>query len=456
MRQRMDEKHASNTRRHPRIMLTGIELDPDVERALAWMHRVAGPDLARRIQEAKQHFANACLPPAGSMLWPDPMGLLPPGDLPAGILVQADALIRDRRYFDARLASRTVPFLKLIGSALPLLVRTEGAEERARAFLNARNEHPEGNLLELATAARYLLEGYPLRFIPESDRRTPDIELLAGPASAQIECKRLRVGEFERLETARVREMFAPACDLAQARSAFVHLDVIFLAPIAAVPETYLVEHMEAALRETVAEHAWSDGFARGKIMQGDRRAIDDDTRDSSLLVGPKLFRLFTGTAVPSQRVLMGARGVSHDVDPRYLDGFQSIALCSWNTENPESVDARARHVRSKLAEVDRQLQNCALGSAHIVVDAERDANTADLRRERIREQITSFRFNSRIGALTTHYLLTHNAESKSWTIDETAEYASRMPEPFLEDPRLFMKGEELGSEPAWRYAPPA
>jgi hypothetical protein len=436
-------------------MLTGIELDPDVERALAWMHRVAGPDLARRVREAKQHFANACLPSAGTMLWPNPIELLPSGDLPAGILVQADALIRDRRYFDARLASRTVPFLKLIGSALTLLVRSEGAEERARAFLNARNEHPEGNLLELATAARYLLEGYPLRFIPESDRRTPDIELLAGRVSVQVECKRLRVGEYERLETARVRDMFAQACSLAEARGAFVHLDVVFLATLEAIPETYLAEHMEAALKETATEHSWSDAFARGRITQGDRRAIDDDTRDSSLLVGPKLFRLFTGTVVPSQRVLMGARGVSHDVDPRYLDGFQSIALCSWNTENPESVDARARHVRSKLAEIDRQLQDCVLGSAHIVVDAERDANAADLRRERIREQITSFRFNSRIGALTTHYLLTHTAESKSWTIDETADYASRMPEPFLEDPRLFMSGEELGSDPAWRYAPP-
>ena len=89
------------------------------------------------------------------------------------------------------------------------------------------------------------------------------------------------------------------------------------------------------------------------------------------------------------------------------------------------------------------------------MVDAERDANTSDLRRERIREQITTFRFDSNIGAITTHYLLTHTAESRSWTIDETADYASRMPEPLLDDPRLFAKGEELGSEPAWRYPAP-
>lgn len=81
-------------------MPIGLENDPDVERALAWMHHVAGPDLVRRIEGAKEHFSRARLPPAGSMLWPDPMDLLPLGDLPAGMLVQGHALIRDRRFFD--------------------------------------------------------------------------------------------------------------------------------------------------------------------------------------------------------------------------------------------------------------------------------------------------------------------------------------------------------------------
>ena len=419
------------------------------------MHHVAGPDLVERIEAAKEHFSNACLPPAGSMLWPDPMDLLPLGDLPAGILLQAHALIRDRRFFDARLASRTIPFLKLIGSALPHLQRVEGAEDRVREFLNPRNGHPEGSLLELSTAARYLLEGFRLRFIPESDRSTPDIELLSDHGSAQVECKRLRPGQYELTETTKVRGMFALACDLVAARNSFVHLDVTFLAALDTVSDGYLMEHMKRALGGNPVDYAWQDKLARGRIVHGDHQALQDDTADSSLLVGPKLFRLFTQTVVPSQRVLMGVRGTPHELDPRYLDNFDGVAVCSWDTESPESVATRARHVRSKLAEIDRQLQSCVLGAAHIVVDAERDANAADLRRERIQEQIAGFRFDSNIGAITTHYLLTHTAETKSWTIDETADYASRMPEPLLDDPRLFMKGEELGNEPAWRYPAP-
>lgn len=389
------------------------------------------------------------------MLWPDPMGLLPPDDLAAGMALQAHALIRDRRFFDARLASRTIPFFKLIGSALPGLSQVEGVEDRVREFLNPRNGHPESNLLELATAARYLLEGFRLRFIPESEQMTPDIELLVETGSIQIECKRLRPGQYEISEGLKVREMFAMACGLAAAGAHFVHLDVMFLAPLDSVPISYLMEHMKSAIGDDVVDFAWKDAFGRGRIVQGDHQALRDDTIDSSLLVGPKLFRLFTGTVVPSQRVLMGVRGTPHKSDPRYLDSFEAVALCSWDTESAQSVAARARHVRSKLAEIDRQLQGCDVGAAHIVVDAERDSSAADLRRERIRQQITTFRFDSNIGAITTHYLLTHTAETRSWTIDETADYASRMPTPLLGDPRLFTKGEELGNEPAWRYPAP-
>lgn len=436
-------------------MAIGLEHDRDVERTLAWMHHLAGPDLARRIEAAKEHFSNARLPPRESMLWPDPIDLLSPNDLPAGILLQSHALIRDRCVFDARLASRTIPFLKLIGSSLPQLHRVEGVQDRVRQFLSPRNDHPESGLLELATAARYLLEGYRLRFIPESARRTPDIELQFEGGSVQIECKRLRPGQYELKEETIARSMFVPVCDLIAATHSFVHLDVTFLASLDTVPGNYLIEHVEPALNENPVDYAWEDTFARGKIVQGNHQALREDTADSSLLVGPKLFRLFTQTVVPSRRVLMGAMGTSHELDPRYLHGFEAVATCSWDTESLESADARARHVRSKLAEIDRQLQDCELGAAHIVVDAERDATAADLRRSRIREQITGFRFDSNIGAITTHYLLTHAGETKSWTIDETADYASRMANAFLDDSRLFMKGEELGDRPTWRYPPP-
>lgn len=436
-------------------MEIGIEHDRDIDHAFRWLRHVAGADLDRRLEAAKAHFSTNKLPAPGSMLWPDPMGLLPPDDLPSGMLLQALALLRDRRYFDARLASRILPFFKLIGSALPELSQVDGAEGRARSFLHPRNDHPEGTLLELGTGARYLLEGFGLRFLPETDRPTPDIQLDFDRAPIQIECKRLRPGQYELAEARQVRGLFAPACDLAAARQAFMHLDVTFLAPLGDVQGEYLLEHMRRALDGTPADHAWQDALARGRIAAGDHQALTDDTVDSSLLVGPKLFRLFTHGVVPSQRLLMGVRGTAHEFDPRYLDHFEAVALCSWDTESTESIQARARHIRSKLAQIDRQLQACALGATHIVVDAERDADAADLRRQRIQEQVTTFRFESNIGAITTHYLLTHTAENRSWTIDETADYASRMPAILLDDPRLFIGGEHLGDGPAWRYPVP-
>lgn len=436
-------------------MEIGAEHDREITAAYIWLAREGGEDISDRLSAAKAHFAANMLPAAGSIVWPGPLSLLPPDDLPAGMLLQAYALLQDRRYFDSRLAARTLPFFKLIGLALPKLLDVPGARDRARAFASPQNDHPEGTLLELATAARYLLEGFDVSFIPECDRRTPDIALAQNGGEIHVECKRLRPSQYELEELAKMRHLFARACESVDQHSTFVHLDVIFLTPLSSVPDEYLLEHMQRALALNGGEYAWDDLEARGKIVPGNLQALREDTDDSSLLVGPKMFRLFTGDVAPSHQVIMGVSGDSNEYDPRYLHDFKSIALCSWTSESDESIERRARHVRSKLADIDRQFHDSALGAVHIVVDAERDARAADLRRARIQEQITTFSFQSNLGAITTHYLLTHTAEDRSWTIDETADYATRIRFPLLQDHRLFMMAEELGEGPAWKLPPP-
>ncbi|MGY8563864.1 hypothetical protein L0938_10615 [Paracidovorax citrulli] len=411
--------------------------------------------MADRIEAAKIHFKRASIPADNSILWPAPIDLLPPDDVTSGLLLQATALVEDRRFFDARLAPRVIPFMKLMGKVLRRLNSTEGAEQRVKEFLNPKNKHPEGTLLELAVAARYLLEGFRVRFIPESQHKTPDLELIFDEGSIKIECKRLRPGAYEDRESDRVRQLFLPACDKVNAAAAFKHLDVTFKAELSNVPDMYLAERMQAALDDCDNSYEWEDELARGSVRQGNLAAVVADTEIGSILVGPKLFRLFTGSVVPSQRVLFGARGEGHELDPRYLDSFGAIALCSWDTINEESMRSRSRHFGSKLAEIDAQLKGCTLGAAHVVVDAERDSATADLRRQRIREKVCSFDFKSGLVVLTTHYLLFHTTEGASWTIDETADPAVRTAEPLLEDPRLFFSGKILGDAPAWHLPPP-
>lgn len=437
------------------MMTIGIEHDAEVERALAWLYEIAGRELLERLNGAKERFKHKCTPPAGSILWPDPVELLPPSDPVSGIILQAHALIHDRRYFDARLGSRYIPFFKLIGSQLPALRNIDGAVNRAKKLVEKKNDHPEGTLLELAVAARYIQEGYDLRFIAESDKKSPDLELLLNDLTIQIECKRLRASRYEQDEIVKVRSMFGLVSALVAEKLTGVYVDVTFLEPLQSVPDDYLRLRVERALDASPIHHAWSDDFGRGTVTHGDMKALHSDTADSCILVGPKLFRLFTRQVVPSQRVLMGVGGDGHEEDPRYVDNITAVALLSWDVESPASTLARARHVRSKLAEIDAQLESCDLGAAHIVLDAERDSRASDLRRDRNQDEVKSFRFNSKLIHLYSHYLLPHTAESTSWTIDETADPASRVSESLLVDPRLFVEGIELGDAPAWHQPPP-
>lgn len=436
-------------------MPKGVEDDQEVAIAFAWIHSVVGPDLLSRIGAAMQHFSASQLPPPGSIMWPEPNQLIPPNDRAAGMLLQAFALLRDGRFFDARLAPRVISFLKLIGSALPELSAVEGADDRVKAFIDSKNDHPEGTLLELAVAARYLLEGYQVRFIPESSQKTPDMELVFDNGTIQVECKRLRAGLYELKETAKVRTMFSLACDFLSNNGQSAFIEVTFKVEIDNVQVDHLRNLAKSFVDSASNELSWNNDISRGRIIIGDIQSLHDDTQDSYLLMGPKMVRLFAGKPVPVHRTIIGVDADPVNIDPRYLENFRTVVVCSWENECEASISARARHVRSKLAEIDAQMANCDLGAAHIVVDAERDSAAADLRRQRIRHHVESFNFKSPIVALTTHYLLTHTAELRSWTIDETADPATRMSEKLLEDPRLFIDGSELGEAPAWHQPLP-
>ena len=132
--------------------MVGVEGDSEVALALEWFAGIGGASLEARLHRAVAYFTEHRLPELGSIMWPDSCELIPPDDQIAGFLLQGHALLRDRSYFDSILSSRAIPFLKLIGSALPELSHVDGARERAIRLLDVANDHPEGTLLELTIA----------------------------------------------------------------------------------------------------------------------------------------------------------------------------------------------------------------------------------------------------------------------------------------------------------------
>jgi hypothetical protein len=385
-------------------------------------------------------------------------------DLIASYLAQVDAFLKDPQSYDLTLAAHILPFIKHIGAGLKFLEHMPGAVDRGRRLLNPKQEHPDGGLYELAAAIRYAHEDFEVEFVSESSVRSADLRV--GPPDSTkdlyVECKRLRASEYELREKASMRTLFAPLAALIHENRLSVFIDVKFTSELIKVPRSYLADRVASAVRSPLylpGGYPWRDEYSEGVVRDADIDAVRADTREHGpLVVGPKMWRLLTGELLPSGPYHMMLRGESDERDRRYVDQLDYASVLSWHCLSPDSIEARARHISSLLADIDRQLAAAPMGIAHIGMYAERDAISADRRRQRNLEAVGRFRANSKLIEIYLHYYMPRVSESHSWTIDETADTNSRMDEPLLDDPRILILGDlQLDTtEAAWHLPPPA
>jgi hypothetical protein len=442
---------------------SGIEDDANIRAALEWFQQVAEDhsDLLQRMRVAQEYLRSRF----GSMglIWPQPEDLVVESDVIASYLAQAHSLLHDNRSYDATLGSRAIPWIKSVGVGVQALRQMPGVIDRVRRLLDARQQHPEGGLYELVAAARYAHEGFDVEFIPESSIRTADIRV--GPPretkALHIECKRLRSSNYESREAARVRTLFSRLATLAEERRLSVWVDVTFTQELETVPEGYLADRALNSIGSPLVlpdGYPWHDEFAEGIVRRLSLDAVADDTRKNGpVLVGPKLWRLLTGRTLQPGTYHLALRARAAPEDARYVDRLQMTTALSWQCLAPESIDARARHVFSLLADVDQQVIGAPMAMAHIGMYAERDTAAADRRRERNHAAVRRFEAKSKLLQINLHYYLPRIAEASSWTIDESVDWFGQFESPFLDDPKLLYLGKsDIDSDKAaWHLPPP-
>lgn len=442
----------------------GAEEDKDVRAALAWLADCSGDSNAfwtrtRRARETYRH-AVSLQENLGQDLVLDRLGV----DLVASYFGQADALLHDRRAYDLVLGAQILPFVKQLGLGVEHLKTIPGAAERASRLLQwrSRSTDPGSALFELVVAARYAQEGFRVQFIPEApgNKRTPDFAVERPGFRADVECKRLQRGAYEKEEIGYQRAIFREFARVVDENSLSLHVDVTYTQELKDIPPTYLYDRLKAAQAARIATlggFPWKDEYGSGLIRPANIEAVRADTRASYLLFGPKLARLLCGRQVAPGNYNMTASGAKYPGDVRYLDQLFYGSVVTWQCVASRSIEARARHVRSKLNEVDEQLRGSIAGIAHIAMDAERDTRAADLRRVRNIEEVGGFAFASPVCAAYLNYFVSRVTEVSSWTIDETVDRFGPLDPTAIWSGRIFGEAEVLGNDlPAWHQRPPA
>lgn len=439
--------------------------DVEIEAALRWFFEVSEDpmELAERIEAARSYYRSTTDFTNGRWVSVDSFDGF--DDRIAVILTQAVGELRDRRTRDLLLASETLPFLKMIGAHIDLIRTIPGASNRARRLLRRSEQHPESGIFELVVALRYAREpGLKVEFIPEQAARMADFLIRTDggndPDGIHIECKRLRPSEYEKEEERYALQILNRVNELVNELKLSVSVDVTFNVALANIPQDYLFNWLKTVSASRMllpGPYPWKDEFGEGIVSIADLNAVREDIEHSYLLVGSKLARLLAGGKRPEEHFHLVCGGVAHPEDPRFIDEIEYGTAIFWRCLAESSVEARARHVRTKLADIDRQVTQAPRAIAHIGMDVERDIRTADLRRQRNLAALTSFRANSNLMEVDLHYFLPRASEKASWMMDETVDPCSRTDAPFLAMPRV-LGGTAKGlveDQPAWRQQIP-
>lgn len=440
----------------------GIEQDGMVLAGLNWLATAGGDTTGfwLRLEAAQRCYRLFTEAPQNLGRDPELANLGP--DVVASVLAQAKSLLDGRRTYDIALASRCIPWVKQIGVNASELDRVPGAVERARRMLADQATAPDGSLLELVMGGNYAADGLDVAFVAEApgQARTPDLRLflpsLADPVA--IELKRLRQGRYEQDERAQHRQIFKRAAAIIDERRLSVHIDVNYAKELEGVPESYLAERLSRFLASPLimlGAYPWQDEFGYGEIRPANLDAVREDLRDSSLYFGTKMARLLSGREVRENGYHLAASGVPDGRDPRFMDAVHYASVVTWQCTAAEAIERKARHVKNKLVEAERQVRSSGIGIIHLAMDAEVGCESSDLRRERNKQAILEFQSESLLAALYVHYLVPRTSESHSWLVDETVDKfgAGRAPVPSM---KIFPESKTLGNDlPAWKQSVP-
>jgi hypothetical protein len=379
-------------------------------------------------------------------------------DVVGAFLAQAKSLLDDRRSYDIALASHIVPWVKQIGRNVNVLPYIPGATERATRMLRAESVAPDSAMFELVMASNYATYGFDVAFIEEAcgQARTPDLRLSASGLSKPIfvECKRLKRGQYEIQEQAKQKKLFLKTAELIYEHRLSVHLDVTYTEELGVVPDSYLADRLMSALSSSIItpkDYPWRDEFGFGVVKRANLAAVRRDIHNSSLYCGTKLARLLSGHVARESGYHLAVGATPDERDPRFIDSIHYGSVVTWQCIAPAAIQKKARYVKAKVVESDRQLRTHGSGIAHLAMDMELQCESSDLRRARNIEAITAFRPCSDLLAIYVHYFVPRISESRSWIVDETVDRFGQGYDP-VPSLMIFPASATIGNElPAWK-----
>ena len=413
----------------------------------------------QRIAAAEAHFKAVV---AGKTGQPGLQDLELQDDRWATYLAQAKALTTDTRGYDLVLGSKVIPYFKRIGTDLELLRTIDGVDQRVARLFTNESATPDDCLLELLVALAYRRHGFDVALLPENPgvSRTPDILAERTGLSLFAECKRVRPGEYQLRERARVQQMWRLCVPEIERHRLSVFVDVEFKSEPESISDDALFHLVRRAVRAPAEEHSIDSTDLAATIRPARIDVLRDRlSREYVLANSTQFARLLTGLDRPRANTISVAGYRPHREDNRYMDEVDIASLMQWSCTAERSLEAKSRHVLSRLARANRQLPEGHNGAVHIAMDVINDIEASDRQHYKNLAAIDGFdRERTGLSWVYLNYFLPEISEQEAWSIVETA--VSRpvpgcaYPNPLPNSSLIVPTSESDATAMAWHHPP--
>lgn len=328
-------------------------------------------------------------------------------------------------------AARVLPVFRRLGTDLDQLLKIKGIETQAKKVLGPSKGQPDSVLFEMLIALLWAKNDFSdVSFIPaQSAERSSDIRAANGGDEWFIETKRMTstsgYAQKERDKWLRMWSLFK-VC-LIEHQYPFV-LDVAFHVELTDLDDDFLVKQLSNKLRfvtgpcELVSNETWD---VRVALVDFDRikrhlaeQYVKRPSRQLQELIGGSWDRKrgFTFAMSCSEVRPGGDRGINF-----YVDDIAWAAGAYWHCDADRSIEAKARDIRSHLADAITQLPAAGRGAIHVGLETPDGEDVEAERYKRIMETVVSFDAKEKdLRWIFAHLFESYSPPDKPWFCDET------------------------------------
>jgi hypothetical protein len=336
-------------------------------------------------------------------------------------------------------SSRIFPVFAAIGRRLDLAQSITGVEARLAELVGSRRNQADSTLYVLVVAICYRRNGWDVEFVPEAPpEKRPDFVVTRGDEKYYVECERLaKATEYSELERQAWLARWRHLSDYMQKNSPPAFVDVLFKVPVEKTDEYCVAALFSAISRENPGES--------NHIIETDELIIQSNSIDMDRVQShfdkfhvrhpsPQFIALladgyessgsYTIAFVPSDVGAFGPDDDEHTLNI-FIGGLKTAYCAKWECIADESIDKKAKDVRTHLSRAVSQIPTGEPGLIHIGFETLHGPEVEFHRHEKILNTIRDFDYGDKQIDVVFCNALQPESGVETWDFAETTAFFS-------------------------------